>query len=168
MPVEFEPFDVVDYLDSEERIAGYLSAAAEDDDPNVLLLALSDAAKARGMMQVARAAGLSRESLYKALRPGSHLRYETVQAVMRALGVKFTVAPRAVGSTISLGSAPDHVFSDAPAFSEKMRDVSQMGPVIMTGRYPAGATEGQDDRPEPEPQPKGRRARSGGPRRSPP
>jgi probable addiction module antidote protein len=92
---EYEPFDVAaDYLVSEERIAGYLSAAAEDEDPNVLLLALCDAAKARGMMEVAKAAGLNRESLYKALRPGAHPRFETVQAVMRALGVKLAMSAR--------------------------------------------------------------------------
>jgi probable addiction module antidote protein/putative addiction module killer protein len=93
---EFKPFDVAaDYLVSEERIAGYLSAAAEDEDPNVLLLALCDAAKARGMMEVAKAAGLNRESLYKALKPGAHPRFETVQAVLRALGVKLSVSARA-------------------------------------------------------------------------
>jgi len=93
---EYEPFDVAaDYLVSEERIAGYLSAAAEDEDPNVLLLALCDAAKARGMMEVAKAAGLNRESLYKALKPGAHPRFETVQAVLRALGVKLAMSARA-------------------------------------------------------------------------
>jgi probable addiction module antidote protein len=93
---EYEPFDVAaDYLVSEERIAGYLSAAAEDEDPNVLLLALCDAAKARGMMEVAKAAGLNRESLYKALKPGAHPRFETVQAVLRALGVKLAMTARA-------------------------------------------------------------------------
>jgi probable addiction module antidote protein len=94
MPVEFEPFDISEHLDSEEMIAGYLSAAAEDEDPNVLLGALAHAAKARGMMQVAKDAGLSRESLYKALKPGAHPRFETVQAVLRALGVKLAVAAR--------------------------------------------------------------------------
>jgi probable addiction module antidote protein len=93
---DYETFDVAaDYLVSEERIAGYLSAAAEDEDPNVLLLALCDAAKARGMMEVAKAAGLNRESLYKALKPGAHPRFVTVQAVLRALGVKLTMSARA-------------------------------------------------------------------------
>ena len=92
MPVEYEPFDISEHLDSEEMIAGYLSEAAEDEDPNVLLGALAHAAKARGMMQVAKDAGLSRESLYKALRPGAHPRFETVQAVLRALGVKLAMS----------------------------------------------------------------------------
>jgi probable addiction module antidote protein len=92
MPVEFEPFDISEHLDSEEMIAGYLNAAAEDEDPNVLLGALMHVAKARGMMDVAKAAGLNRESLYKALRPGAHPRFETVQAVLHALGVKLRVS----------------------------------------------------------------------------
>lgn len=89
----FATFDVADYLDNEETIAEYLNAAAEDADPAVLLAALSDVAKARGMATVAKAAGLGRESLYKALAPGSHPRHETVSAVMRALGVRFAVTP---------------------------------------------------------------------------
>ncbi len=90
---KFATFDVADYLDNEETIAEYLSAAAEDPNQAVLLAALSDVAKARGMASVAKAAGLGRESLYKALAPGSHPRHETVSAVMRALGVRFAVVP---------------------------------------------------------------------------
>jgi probable addiction module antidote protein len=93
MTTTFATFDVADYLDSEETIAEYLTAASEDPDPAVLLSALSDVAKARGMATVAKAAGLGRESLYKALAPGSHPRHETVSAVMRALGVRFAVVP---------------------------------------------------------------------------
>jgi probable addiction module antidote protein len=105
---EYEPFDVAaDYLVSEERIAGYLSAAAEDEDPNVLLLALCDAAKARGMMEVAKAAGLNRESLYKALKPGAHPRFETVQAVLRALGVKLAMSARAGEARAAAADAGD-------------------------------------------------------------
>ena len=89
----FATFDVADYLDSEETIAEYLTAAAEDPNQAVLLAALSDVAKARGMATVAKAAGLGRESLYKALAPGSHPRHETVNAVMRALGVRFAIVP---------------------------------------------------------------------------
>jgi len=93
MKTTYASFDVVDYLDNEETIAEYLAAAAEDPDPSVLLAALSDVAKARGMATVAKAAGLGRESLYKALAPGSHPRHETVNAVLRALGVRFSVVP---------------------------------------------------------------------------
>ena len=93
MTVKLAPFDASNYLDNDEVIAEYLTAAMEDENPDVLLSALSDVAKARGMAQVARDAGLGRESLYKALAPGSHPRHETIAAVMRAVGVRFTVAP---------------------------------------------------------------------------
>jgi len=85
------PFDVADYLDNEEVIAGYLAAAMEDPNPDVFLAAIGDVAKARGMAEIAEETGLGRESLYKALSAGSHPRYETIAAVLRALGVKFTV-----------------------------------------------------------------------------
>jgi probable addiction module antidote protein len=91
MTVTYAPFDVAEYLDNDEVIAEYLSAAVEDPNPDVFIAALGDVAKARGMAQIAKDAGLGRESLYKALSSGAHPRYETVSAVLRALGVKFTV-----------------------------------------------------------------------------
>jgi probable addiction module antidote protein len=91
MTVKYATFDAVDYLDSDEVIAEYLSAAVEDPNPDVFLAALGDVAKARGMAQVAKDAGLGRESLYKALTVGAHPRYETVSAVLRVLGVRFAV-----------------------------------------------------------------------------
>jgi len=87
----YAPMDVSSLLDNEETIAEYLTAAAEDENPDVLLVALAEVAKARGMAQVARDAGLGRESLYKALAPGSHPRYETIAAVLRALNVRIAV-----------------------------------------------------------------------------
>lgn len=87
----YAPFDTATYLDNDEVIAEYLTAAAEDPSPDVFLAALGDVAKARGMAQIAKAAGLGRESLYKALTPGAQPRYETINAVLHALGVKFTV-----------------------------------------------------------------------------
>ncbi len=93
LPPGYKVFDASDYLDSEEMIAEYLIAAAEDPNPELFVLALGDVAKARGMGKVAKKSGLGRESLYKALSPGAHPRFETISAVMQALGVKFTVAP---------------------------------------------------------------------------
>ena len=89
--VTYAPFEIADYLDNEAVIAEYLSAAAQDRDGDVLLKALSDVAKARGMAQVAKDAGLGRESLYKALRQGSKPRFETIAAVLRALNVRIAV-----------------------------------------------------------------------------
>ena len=85
------PFDAAATLDTPAAIAEYLTAAAEDPNPEVFLAALGDVAKARGMAQIAKDAGLGRESLYKALSSGAHPRYETIKAVLHALGVKFAV-----------------------------------------------------------------------------
>ena len=81
-------FDAADYLENEEVIAEYLSAALEDKNPDVFLVAVTDVAKARGMTQLARDTGLGRESLYKALTPGAKPRYDTVLKLVRALGVE--------------------------------------------------------------------------------
>ena len=89
----YAPFDAARYLSDDTVIAEYLSAAAEDPNPDVFLAALGHVAKARGIAQVAKTSGLGRESLYKALGAGAHPRYETVSAVLRALGVKLTVVP---------------------------------------------------------------------------
>jgi probable addiction module antidote protein len=81
----FEPFD------NAEVIAQYLAAALEDPNPDAFLHALADVAKARGISKVARAAGLGRESLYKALAPGAKIRYNTVRKLLNSLGVRLTV-----------------------------------------------------------------------------
>jgi probable addiction module antidote protein len=92
-PLKLHAFDAARYLDSDEAIAEYMTAVLEADDPDLLLLALGDVARARGMAQVAKDAGLGRESLYKALTPGAKPRFDTVFKVARALGVKFTAHP---------------------------------------------------------------------------
>lgn len=86
-------FDAARHLNDDEAIAEYMTAALEANDPDLLLLALGDVARAKGMAQVAKDAGLGRESLYKALAPGAKPRFETVMKVARALGVKFTAQP---------------------------------------------------------------------------
>jgi probable addiction module antidote protein len=89
--VQTKPFDAADYLDDEETIAEYLTAALEDPNLDLFLVAVRDVARARGMAQLARDSGLGRESLYKALAPGSKPRYDTVLKVLRALGVKLHI-----------------------------------------------------------------------------
>ncbi|HUW26307.1 MAG TPA: addiction module antidote protein [Gallionella sp.] len=84
---KFTPFDAADYLDNDETIAAYLTAALEDEDPNIFLVAVKDVARARGMTQLAKDTGLGRESLYKALAPGAKPRYDTLLKVVRALGI---------------------------------------------------------------------------------
>ena len=68
---ELPTFDAADYLDSEEAITAYLNAILEENDDALLASALGDIAKARGMTQIAKDAGIGRESLYKALRGGA-------------------------------------------------------------------------------------------------
>ena len=68
---KFSLFEAADYLDDEETIAHYITAALEDPNPDVFLSAVRDVARARGMAQLAKATGLDRESLYKALTPGA-------------------------------------------------------------------------------------------------
>lgn len=82
------PFDAARYLTDDAAIAEYMNAVLELNDPDLLLLALRDIARARGMAQVAKDSGLGRESLYKALAPGAKPRFDTVLKVARALGVK--------------------------------------------------------------------------------
>ena len=91
MKTTYEEFDAAAYLDNDEVVAEYLSAAAEDPNPDVFVAALGDVARARGMAQIAKNAQLGRESLYKALSIGAHPRFETIHAVLHALGVKLVI-----------------------------------------------------------------------------
>lgn len=91
--VKVREFDISEFLDNEETIAEYLTAALEEGNPDVFLAAIADVAKARGMAKVAKSSGLGRESLYKALAPGAKPRYETVLKVLSGLGVKLTFSP---------------------------------------------------------------------------
>jgi len=85
-------FDPSAFLDNEEVIAEYLNAALEDGNPDVFLAAVGHVAKARGMSVIAESTGLGRESLYKAMSPGSKPRYDTVLKVLQSLGVKLKIS----------------------------------------------------------------------------
>jgi probable addiction module antidote protein len=93
MPVETRPFDPAEYLESEEDMAIYLTAALETGDATLVADALGVAARARGMSRIARDAGLSRESLYRALSSEGNPEFTTVVQVMKSLGLKLTAAP---------------------------------------------------------------------------
>ena len=95
---ELVEFDATEYLTSDESIATYLSVVLEENDPALFAAALGDIARARGMTQVAKESGITREALYKALRPGSEPRFETLSRVCAALGVRL-VAVRASATT---------------------------------------------------------------------
>ena len=81
-------FDFSEHLDSEQAIAEYLTVILEENDPALLAAALGDIARARGMSDIAKASGITREALYKALRPDAQPRFDTVNRVCAALGVK--------------------------------------------------------------------------------
>ena len=83
-------FDMAQHIKTDADVAEYLSQVLEDGDPGELAAALGHIAKARGMTDIAKASGIKREALYKALRPNAQPRLETVQRVCKALGVKLS------------------------------------------------------------------------------
>jgi probable addiction module antidote protein len=88
---ELPEFDPSPYLDSEASIAAYLTDILEANDAALLAAALGDIARARGMTEIAKSAGMTREALYKALRADSAPRFETISRVCAALGVRLVV-----------------------------------------------------------------------------
>jgi len=86
-------FDVSEMLQSEQDIAEYLNIVIEHGDAALLAATVGDIARARGMAQIAKDSGIGREALYKALRPNSSPRFDTIRRVCAALGVKLTTQP---------------------------------------------------------------------------
>ncbi len=93
MPLETTKYDTADYLKTAKQIAFYLEAAFDDGDPALITLALGNIARSEGMTDVAKAAGLTRASLYKALSAEGNPEFATVLKVIQALGLKLTIAP---------------------------------------------------------------------------
>ena len=93
MALKTAPFDSAKYLTDNEAVAAYLSDMMEDGDASVLATALGNIARARGMAQIAQDAGIGREALYKALRPGAQPRFDTISRVCSALGVRLVALP---------------------------------------------------------------------------
>jgi probable addiction module antidote protein len=88
MTLKTRPWDASEHLDSSAAIAAYLEAAFEDGDPQVISAAIGDVARARGMSELSRETGLSRESLYRALSSEGHPEFSTVIKVLKAFGVR--------------------------------------------------------------------------------
>jgi probable addiction module antidote protein len=88
-----KPFDPAQYLDTPGAIAAYMTEALETGDPSFVADALGVIARARGMSEVAREAGVSRESLYRALSADGNPEFGTVMRVAQALGLRFSVTP---------------------------------------------------------------------------
>ena len=90
---ELLEFDMSRFLEDEEDIAAYLNDVIAEDDPSLFSAALGDIARARGMTEIARVSGISREALYRALSSSSQPRFETISRVCAALGVKLVAVP---------------------------------------------------------------------------
>jgi len=86
--VDLPEFETAPYLDSEAAVAAYLTDILEVNDPALLAAALGDIVRARYMSEIAKASGLTREALYKALRPDAKPRYDAIVKVCGALGVR--------------------------------------------------------------------------------
>jgi probable addiction module antidote protein len=93
--IKTAPYDVAEFLETPEEMAAYLDACIEmaDGDASFIAQALGDIARAKGMAQIARETGLSRESLYKALSGDRSPNFDTVVKVASALGIKLRASP---------------------------------------------------------------------------
>ena len=98
MTLETYPWDAAEHIDSPEAAAAYFEAAVElaveSGDHAIVAAALGDIARARGMSEIAREAGVTREALYKALSERGDPKLSTLLGVMRALGLKLRVEPK--------------------------------------------------------------------------
>ena len=92
MAIETTRWDIAEHLDSDEAVAAYLDAVFEAGDAAEIRDAIAHVVRARGMTEIAREAGISRAGLYKALGTDGNPSFETVSAVLKALGVRMGVA----------------------------------------------------------------------------
>ena len=99
-------FDAAQYLDSEEQLPAYLTGILEASDTGLLVAALGEIARARGMSEIAKSAGIAREALYKALRPGSTPRFDTISRICTALGVRLVAQPVYANCLLSIERVP--------------------------------------------------------------
>jgi probable addiction module antidote protein len=93
MASKTKAWDVTEHLDTPEAIAAYLEAAFEDGDPSLISAAIGDVARARGMTELARETGLSRESLYRALSEEGNPSFSTVLKILQTFGIRLEAKP---------------------------------------------------------------------------
>lgn len=95
--IKVRPFDAADYIETPKDVAFYLEAAfegaAEDDDASIVAVALGDIARSKGMATIAKETGLNRETLYRALSADGNPTLETMQTVLKALGLRLAAVP---------------------------------------------------------------------------
>jgi probable addiction module antidote protein len=90
MTIDLKPYDTADYLNSPDEIIAYIDAVLEDGEPALITHALGVVARAKGMTQLARDAGVTREALYKALTADGDPKLSTFVGVMKALGMRLS------------------------------------------------------------------------------
>ncbi len=93
MSLKTNPFDIAEHLETKEDIAGFLQEVAEIGDTSDFIHALGIVARARGMTEIARKAGVTRASLYKSLSSDGNPHFDTIKKVIKALGLKLTLTP---------------------------------------------------------------------------
>jgi probable addiction module antidote protein len=93
MAIKTAPYDSAKYLDSDEAITAYIDEALGSADPAHIAHALGIAARAKGMTEIARGAGVSREHLYRALKETGNPELATVVRVLKALGLRLSAQP---------------------------------------------------------------------------
>lgn len=95
---ELKEFDIAEHLDDPEMVAEYLSdameIALEKDDPTILMTAFGDVARAKGVAQIAKKAGVGRESLYKSLKEGARPRFDTMMRVLNSMDMKVSITAK--------------------------------------------------------------------------
>jgi probable addiction module antidote protein len=93
MALETTKWDVSEHLDTPAAIADYLQGIIEENDVRLLIAAIGDIARAKGMSKIAKDAGLSRESLYRSLSHDSHPEFNTIFQVLQAMKLRIQVEP---------------------------------------------------------------------------
>lgn len=93
MAVRTTRWDVTQHLDTDEKMALFLEAVFEEGDPATIAAAIGEVARARGMSQIAKDAGLSRENLYRALSRDGNPEFSTVMKVIKAMGFDLKITP---------------------------------------------------------------------------
>lgn len=112
----FTPWDPADYINTPEDVFGYIEIALEENDPQFLFSVLGDIARSKGMAQLAKECGVTREGLYKTLSPKGNPSFKTVASVLNNMGFQLTVKPigpnhkaKANAPCPPIGTAPPRV-----------------------------------------------------------
>ena len=94
--IEIKKFDVADYLKTEEDIVKYLKVVSEEKNPDLLIKAIGDVARAKSINKISKDIGVNRESLYKSLSGDVGVNFKTIYNVLDVLGLELTIIPKRI------------------------------------------------------------------------